>query len=207
MIRSIARKTWKDYRRGGAAGDDVRQRHSPTGNPVQRAERSTPPAAPGSRAILLVMLLCGIWVLFSSSPGAAEPGVPKPGLRDKCPVCGMFVAKYPDWMAAIHFRDGSHVYADGAKDMFKYLHDLKKYDHVRKPEEIQTVLVMDYYRLSWIDARSAWYVLGSDVFGPMGRELIPLEKKADAEEFMKDHRGTRIIRFADVTKEVIKTLD
>ncbi|MCE5263975.1 MAG: nitrous oxide reductase accessory protein NosL [Deltaproteobacteria bacterium] len=207
MIRSIAQKTWEAFCRDRAAEGNARQRHSPPGNPVQQAGRSALPAAPGSWDILLVMVLCGIWVLLSSSPGAAEPGVPKPGLRDKCPVCGMFVAKYPDWMAAIHFRDGSHVYADGAKDMFKYLHDLKKYDHVRKPEEIQTVLVMDYYRLSWIDARSAWYVLGSDVFGPMGRELIPLEHKTDAEEFMKDHRGTRIVRFADITREVIKTLD
>ncbi len=77
----------------------------------------------------------------------------------------------------------------------------------RKAEDIQAVMVKDYYRLSWIDARKAWYVLGSDVFGPMGRELIPLEKEADAKEFMKDHKGMKIIRFPDVTTEVIKTLD
>ena len=66
---------------------------------------------------------------------------------------------------------------------------------------------MDYYGLSWIDARKAWYVLGSDVYGPMGRELIPLEREADAREFMKDHKGMRIIRFSEATPEVIKTLD
>ena len=114
---------------------------------------------------------------------------------------------YPDWRPPFALRDGSHVYFDGAKDMFKYLHDLKKYDHTRKPEDIQAVLVMDYYRLTWIDARSAWYVLGSDVYGPMGRELIPLEKEADAQEFLRDHKGVRIIRFSDVAMEVIKTLD
>jgi copper chaperone NosL len=155
----------------------------------------------------LISLFCFAGVMLSFSLGAAEGGAPKPGARDKCPVCGMFVAKYPDWTTAIRFRDGSHVYSDGVKDMFKYLNDLKKYDHTRKPEDIQAVLVMDYYRLSWIDARSAWYVLGSDVFGPMGRELIPLEQEADAKEFMKDHKGTQIIRFSDITMEVIKTLD
>jgi nitrous oxide reductase accessory protein NosL len=41
----------------------------------------------------------------------------------------------------------------------------------------------------------------------MGRELIPLEKEADAQEFMKDHKGERIIRFSEATPEVIKTLD
>jgi nitrous oxide reductase accessory protein NosL len=136
-----------------------------------------------------------------------ETEMPKPTARDKCPVCGMFVAKYPDWLAAVRFRDGSHAYFDGAKDMFKYLQDPKKYGPARNPGDILTIAVMDYYRLTWIDARKAWYVLGSDVYGPMGRELIPLETQADAQEFLKDHQGKRIIRFPEVTPEVIKTLD
>jgi copper chaperone NosL len=156
--------------------------------------------------ILLLFFLAGF--LVPSLPlAAAERAVPKPSARDKCPVCGMFVAKYPDWLAAIAFRGGSHVYFDGAKDMFKYLHNQKKYDPGRKPEDIEAVLVMDYYVLTWINAREAWYVLGSDVYGPMGRELIPLAKETDAREFLKDHKGERIIRFPEATKEVIKALD
>jgi nitrous oxide reductase accessory protein NosL len=58
-----------------------------------------------------------------------------------------------------------------------------------------------------IDGREAWYVLGSDVYGPMGRELIPFEKEADAKEFMKDHAGKTLIRFNDVTPDLIKGLD
>jgi nitrous oxide reductase accessory protein NosL len=169
---------------------------------VNRSAGLRPRCASAIAALCLFAFL-----LPALSAAAAEKGAPKPGARDKCPVCGMFVAKYPDWLTAVRFRDGSHVYFDGAKDMFKYLHDLKRYDPVRKPENIQAVLVMDYYRLSWIDARKAWYVLGSDVFGPMGRELIPLEKEADAKEFLKDHKGIQIVRFADATMEVIKTLD
>lgn len=155
---------------------------------------------------LSALLLVGFMSpLFQTE--AMDRGAPKPTAKDKCPVCGMFVAKYPDWLTAIRFRDGSYVFFDGAKDMFKYLQDPKKYGHARKPEEIQDIMVMDYYRLAWIDARKALYVLGSDVYGPMGRELISLEKEADAKEFMKDHKGLRIIGFSDVTREVIKTLD
>ena len=159
------------------------------------------------KSLLVLSALCFLGFLPTSSPGAAEIEMPKPTARDKCPVCGMFVAKYPDWLAAVRLRDGSHVFFDGAKDMFKYLHDMKKYDSSRRPEDIQAVAVMDYYGLTWIDARKAWYVLGSDVYGPMGRELIPLEQEADAREFMKDHKGIRIIRFSEATIEVIKTLD
>ena len=160
-----------------------------------------------SRYFLILLALCLLGLLLSSPLGAADYKMPKPTAKEKCPVCGMFVAKYPDWLAAVRLRNGSHVYFDGAKDMFKYLHDMKKYDPARKPADIETIAVMDYYGLAWIDARKAWYVLGSDVYGPMGRELIPLEKEADAREFMKDHKGERIIRFSEATPEVIKTLD
>ena len=159
------------------------------------------------RLFVILSTLCLLGLLLPFSAGATEIGVPKPSAKDKCPVCGMFVAKYLDWLAAVRFRDGSYVFFDGAKDMFKYLHDMKRYDPARRPEDIETVAVRDYYGLTWIDARTSWYVLGSDVYGPMGRELIPLEREADAREFMRDHKGIRIIKFPEATPEVVKTLD
>ena len=160
-----------------------------------------------SRCFLFLSALFLLGLLHPSLLGAADRVVPKPTAKDKCPVCGMFVAKYPDWLATVRLRDGSHIFFDGAKDMFKYLHDPKKYDPVRRWEDIEAVAVMDYYGLAWIDARKAWYVLGSDVYGPMGRELIPLAREADAREFMKDHKGVRITRFVEATPEVINSLD
>jgi nitrous oxide reductase accessory protein NosL len=41
----------------------------------------------------------------------------------------------------------------------------------------------------------------------MGKELIPFGKEEEAKEFMKDHKGKAILRFKDVTSEVIKDLD
>jgi nitrous oxide reductase accessory protein NosL len=58
-----------------------------------------------------------------------------------------------------------------------------------------------------IDGYHAYYVTGSDVYGPMGKELIPLEKETDAKEFMKDHKGQSILRFKDVNHETIRLLD
>ena len=70
-----------------------------------------------------------------------------------------------------------------------------------------TVAVTDFYNLEKIDARQAWYVTGSDVLGPMGHELVPLATRADAEDFLKDHKGKRILRFAEVGPEVLQALD
>ena len=165
-------------------------------------------AGPRAEGIRTISALCLVVFLLTSFPlGATEKTALKPTARDKCPVCGMYVAKFPDWVTAVLYKDGSHAFFDGAKDMFKYLLDPKRYDSAHRRKDIAAFMVKEYYGLSWIDARMAWYVLGSDVFGPMGRELIPLATEADAKEFMKDHKGKRIIRFSDVNTEVIKTLD
>jgi len=73
--------------------------------------------------------------------------------------------------------------------------------------DIRALFVTDYYTLTLINGYEAFYVLGSDVYGPMGKELIPFEKEAEAREFMKDHKGKAILRFKDVTPEIIKPLD
>ena len=80
-------------------------------------------------------------------------------------------------------------------------------DPSRTQADVDAVYVTDYYRLEPIDARTAYFVVGSDVYGPMGRELIPFARANDAREFMKDHRGKVILRFSDVTLEVLKGLD
>jgi len=131
----------------------------------------------------------------------------KPSPKDKCPVCGMFVAKYPDFLAQIIFKDGSALFFDGAKDMFKCYLNLKKYHPSKKQSDIDSIYVNDYYRLISIDGFEAFYVVGSDIYGPMGRELIPFEKEAEAREFMKDHKGNRVLEFISVTPDMIKNLD
>lgn len=161
------------------------------------------------RQSVIKVLILGLLVFFwlASLVEAAEKEMPKPTAKDKCPVCGMFISKYPDWTSVILFKDGSRAFFDGPKDMFKYFFDLKRYNPSKKIEDIDTLWVQDYYALSPINAREARYVLGSDVYGPMGRELIPLEKESGAREFLKDHKGKRILKFSEVTTEVIKTLD
>jgi nitrous oxide reductase accessory protein NosL len=131
----------------------------------------------------------------------------KPSPKDKCPVCGMFVAKYPDFLAQIVFKDGSALFFDGAKDMFKCYLNLKKYQPSRKQSDIDSIYVTDYYGLTSIDGVAAFFVVGSDIYGPMGRELIPFEKEADAMEFMKDHKGLRVLKFIGVTPDLLKNLD
>ncbi|MCU7875045.1 MAG: nitrous oxide reductase accessory protein NosL [Candidatus Thiodiazotropha sp. (ex Lucinoma borealis)] len=139
---------------------------------------------------------------------SAEPiEIPSPGPKDTCPVCGMFVAKYPEWVATVSYKDGHSHHFDGAKDLFKYLLDLPKWAPNHQASDIKMIGVTDYYSLMRIDARKAFYVIGSDVLGPMGHELIPLESREDAEEFLHDHKGESIVLFDDVDLEQLTGLD
>ncbi len=84
---------------------------------------------------------------------------------------------------------------------------MAKYSPGRSRSDIAAVWVKDYYTLSAIDGMKALYVIGSDVLGPMGRELVPFMKESDAATFLKDHKGKKILRFGDITPQVLKSLE
>ncbi|MDP1606473.1 MAG: nitrous oxide reductase accessory protein NosL [Rhodocyclaceae bacterium] len=158
---------------------------------------------PRSLRVFFIVLLC-VWVGLASAQALV---VPKPGPRDLCPVCGMLVSKYPNWVATVLYRNGHAHHFDGAKDMFKYLFDLPKYAPNHRREDIMTIAVTDYYNLQKVDAKNAFYVIGSDVLGPMGHELIPLATRTDAEDFLREHKGQKILRFDQVTRDLPARLD
>jgi copper chaperone NosL len=158
-----------------------------------------------SKSLILLTVACVC--LVGSVSLAAEVQPAKIGPNDKCPVCGMFVARYPDFVDQIVFKDGSHAFFDGVKDMMKYYFDLPKYNPSKTKADIAHILVTDYYSMKLIDGLQAFYVIGSDVYGPMGKELMPFKDEAAAKEFKVDHKGTAILSFKDITPELIKPLD
>ncbi len=121
----------------------------------------------------------------------------------RCPVCGMAINLYPKWSAMITTKDRK-IYFDGIKDMMKYYLDRASFHFDR--DKIIYMVVKEFYHLKDIDAKIAWYVIGSDVRGPMGAELIPFKSKDEAKIFMQDHHGKKIIRFNDITLHLIKSL-
>ncbi len=122
----------------------------------------------------------------------------------KCPVCGMFVYKYPRWAAMIEVNGHKH-YFDGVKDMMKYYIFDGDFPYDRK--KITQIEVTDFYTLEAIPARFAWFVYDSKLYGPMGRELIPFRTEEAAKNFMADHGGERIVRFKDITPKMVMALD
>ena len=129
----------------------------------------------------------------------SEAGSIKVTKDEKCPICGMFVYKYPRWATQIFYGEDKHYSFDGVKDMMKYYFDNR--------EGISKILVRDYYSQKTIDATKAYYVIGSDVYGPMGNELIAFKNESEAKTFYMDHRGTKVVGFEDITKVKVYKLD
>lgn len=152
------------------------------------------------------------WIGGALSPPTDAAGAePLPrieaGAKDACPVCGMLVARHPEWLAQVTSEDGSEAFFDGPKDLFKYLLAPERYAPEKAGVGRTAVLVTSYYEGAAIPARQAYYVVGSDVTGPMGAELVPHRSLEDAEEFVRDHHGEKIVRFDEVTPELLTELE
>lgn len=123
----------------------------------------------------------------------------------RCSICGMFVAQYPAWIVQIHHADGSVQFFDGVKDMMVYYFNPSNFDSASHGE-ITEIWLKDYYSLNWFDARSGFFVIGSDVYGPMGHEFIPFNSRPAADSFFKDHHGKKILAFDEITQELVDSM-
>jgi len=156
--------------------------------------------------ILLLLILMELVVCVPASFANGDEKTEQITDQTRCAVCGMFVAKYQNWLARIQYEDSRQTkYFDGVKDLMAFYFNPEQYGGVPR-ENIIDISVKDYYTLNWLPAREAFYVVGSDVYGPMGHELIPFAVREAAESFNADHHGREILTFEAITPELIESL-
>lgn len=156
---------------------------------------------------LVVFLSCAVLIASPIITTVKDLDVPlHPGAKDRCPVCGMFVAPYPEWIGQVRHGDGTTVFFDGCKDLFKYLLSVDRYAPEKGRKTVAAVFVTNYYDGETIAARTAFFVFGSNVMGPMGPELVPHRTLDAAGDFMRDHDGLGILRFDEVTGAVLREM-
>jgi len=118
--------------------------------------------------------------------------------KDKCQVCGMHMHHYPNWVSRIKYPKNETYNFDGMKCMFKFYFNNK--------EGITDILVQDYYTLKTINAKEAFFVVGSDIYGPMGHELIPFKDEKSAKSFSLEHKGKQVLFFDEITEYLVRSL-
>ncbi|MGD2071657.1 MAG: nitrous oxide reductase accessory protein NosL [Gemmatimonadota bacterium] len=164
--------------------------------------------------ILLLIAAGGLFAAFrvahqgapAARTGAAAGEAPRSAASSICPVCGMVVPPDSPWTATVVHEAGDRRLFDGPKDLFKYLLFPDRYPRPERGAGIGEITVTAYYDRATIPARAALFVVGSDVMGPMGAELIPHRTRAEAEEFAADHGGERIFAYDEVTPEILAPL-
>ncbi len=144
-----------------------------------------------------IIVVVALGLLFQGMAYAEGPV--KPTEKDKCSVCGMHVAPYPNWVCEIVFKDGTRAFFDGPKDMFKFYFNIAKYNKAKTKADIESLYVTEYYTTRMVKAEDVYFVTGSDVMGPMGDELVAVKDKARAATFMKEHHGKKMLSFDEVT--------
>lgn len=126
---------------------------------------------------------------------------------DECAVCGMLVQPFPG-------PKGEALDAQG--HVFKFCSTREFLSWRLQPENAQQQLALFVHDMAhgdwahpddghFIDARSAWYVLGGDLAGSMGATLASFARVEDARQFAARHGGEPI-HFTDITLERLATL-
>ena len=131
--------------------------------------------------------------------------------KERCPVCGMYVSKYPKWTTQLIYahKDHKHKFSfAGTKDMMKFYLNPKKWgDFPVSKKQLEKVKVTDYNLQKPIDGKEAFYVVGSNVFGPMGNEYIPFKSIEEAQAFKNKHNGTKIVKFDEILEKELYEID
>lgn len=140
--------------------------------------------------------------------GACKQAVPQaiaqePTNDTDCSLDGMVLIDYPGPKAQI-------LYAEGKPDFFCNVMEL--FSVVLMPEQKRRVAAMfvqdmgkanwDHPHANWIDAKTAFYVVGSKKPGSMGPTFGSFANTQDAENFVKKEGG-RIVRFDQISPEMV----
>jgi len=139
--------------------------------------------------------------------GAASVSPEEPSMDVECPVCGMMPAKHSEWNAQIVFDDGEHVHFDVPTDALTYYFNPGEYfPEGKTKDDVAKVYFTDYYTTQNIPMNDELYfVKGSDVTGPMGKDLVPVQGMDEAESFAEDHGG-EVHAASDVTPDMVSSL-
>ncbi len=142
---------------------------------------------------------------IASKQGLSSEGNPQLTADDRCPMCAMRVIDHPDWAGAIELSTGATYYTCSVRCTLATAMRSESFLGVA-PDQIKRVRVPHYLEKGKsLDANSAWYVIDSDVRGPMGLALLPAASEQEAQTLVRRHQG-RVLSRKDVTLDVLKDL-
>lgn len=125
-------------------------------------------------------------------------------VQEVCPIKNVDIDKHKDWAGYVELKDGSIVALSSSKYTFAYMLIVQKREG---QDSVKNIYVTDYKSKKLIDAKTAYYVFGSNIMSVGGDDLIPFSLENDAKEFFQGNKGKQIYRFDRMTENFINYLD
>ncbi|MDX2320829.1 MAG: nitrous oxide reductase accessory protein NosL [Moritella sp.] len=124
---------------------------------------------------------------------------------DECHLCGMIISNFPG-------PKGEH-FSSNTESINKFCSTRDLFSFILQPEnkrQVKEVFVHDMSKTPWatpgdehfIDARTAWFVIGSSQKGAMGKTLGSFSSKVDAGVFIEEFGG-QLYAFDDITIDIL----
>ena len=151
-------------------------------------------------------------MLALSACGGDEPAAPPPAPQA---VTADAVGHYCGMMLKDHAGPKGQIFVKGRAAPVWFSSIKQVFAYTRLPEEpkgLAAIYVNDMAAAepdgaadpkAWVDAREAFYVIGSSFLGGMGAEdAMPFSRRADALAFSQAHGG-RVVDFSDVPEQYV----
>ncbi len=153
------------------------------------------------KSLLLALLL--VTLALGCSKKEEAPKAIEIDRSTSCALDGMILMDYPGPKAQIQYDKGEPDFFCDTMEMFSiYLRPEQK-------KHITAVFTQDMGKTpwdnptgNWIDARSAYYVLGSKKMGSMGPTLAAFSRVEDAQAFARQYGG-KVLKFDEVTLDMV----
>jgi copper chaperone NosL len=161
---------------------------------------------------VITVLIIGVTTLMSCSDKAEQQKMLHQAVAiesaDECHLCGMLITRFDGPKGEV-FRK------ETGEQVFKFCSTLDLFSYYLDPENkrnVAQILVHDMSKMPWgsesiddkyfIDAKTAWYVAGSEKTGAMGKTLASFSQQSDAQAFAKEFGG-KVLSFADINYDVL----
>jgi len=149
------------------------------------------------------LLIAAVALLAACGKEAVQLAAIEPDQGTACALDGMVLKDYPGPKAQIHYKEGAPEFFCDILELFGML---------LAPEQkraVAGVFVQDMGKADWaqpsghwIDAKAAFYVVGSKKQGSMGPTFGTFGTQAEADAFVAKEGGS-VHRFEQITLEMI----
>ncbi|NQZ25638.1 MAG: nitrous oxide reductase accessory protein NosL [Colwellia sp.] len=163
-----------------------------------------------SHLIKTALILCLLLTASACSDNAAQQAVIHKAVAmessDECHLCGMLITHFDGPKGEVFRKEqGDKVFKFcSTRDMFSYYLDPEN------TRNVSQILVHDMSKMPWgsdsiddkhfIDAKTAWFVTGSEKTGAMGKTLASFSLQTDAQAFAKEFGG-KVLSFKDINQD------